>query len=291
MRARATLTDAALPALLDRLAFRPEDAAALTQCLTALDDEDWRQVEHLADLLAARVGRLDERPNPLAGERIDHPAARELLALAALVATAPLLHDELVRRGLGSAAAWASASDLGQQVHIHRLVHGAFGFSATGWVAPNYSGGLVWLGRLQYTLDQDEEFGWVLGCHIPESGPLTPAAVEESLTLARDVALPVFGEFPVDRVTCHSWLLDRNVAARLDPASNFVRFCHRWTPYGTPTDGRRDALFFGFHRETRDGQHVDLAGLPRDTSLQRALLAQLDAGGVVVQAGWLPFPP
>ena len=290
MTARATLTGTALQGLLERLGFRPEDAADLLTCLDALDAADWTQVDHLHALLADRVGRLDERPNPLEGQRTDHPVAPDLLALAALVATGPLVRDELVRRGLPSRMAWASASDLGQQVHIHRVVHGRFGLGSTGWVAPNYAGGLVWLGRLQYTLEKDEEFGWVLGCHIPESGPLTPAAVDASLRLARDLAVPAFGDFPLSRVVCASWLLDRNLADRLDPASNFVRFSRRFTPYGTPRDGRRDALFFGFHRETAGGQQVELTALPRDTSLHRAILAQLDAGGVVAQPGWLPFP-
>lgn len=292
MSARTTLNPdgTALPELLGRLAFRPEDAAAFTDCLRAFTDADWATVERLHGLLAARVGLLEDRPNPLHGEPIDHPLAPELLGLAALVAAAPQVQHELVRRGVTPDVAWRSVADLGQQVAVHRRVHGRFGFGTTGWNAPNFAGGLVWLGRLQYTLERDEVFSWVLGCHIPETGSLTPAAVDDSFRQARHLADTAFADFPISRITCESWLLDPSMVARLDPASNMARFAGRFTRYGTPRDGRRDALYFGFHRETRSGQHVDLASLPRATSLQRAVLAQLDAGGVVVQRGWAPLP-
>ena len=126
----------------------------------------------------------------------------------------------------------------------------------------NYSGSLLWLGRLQYTLEPDTAS---LGCHIPEAGPLTPELVDASLELARQVALPAYSDFEITGFTCTSWLLDAGLSERLPATSNVARFAARFEPYGEPGDGRRDALFFGFHRETRDGGEVDLDSLPQDS--------------------------
>ncbi|WP_408647205.1 hypothetical protein [Tessaracoccus coleopterorum] len=78
-------------------------------------------------------------------------------------------------------------------------------------------------------------------------------------------------------------------AALLDPASNMARFAARFAPYGEPADGTRDALYFGFHRETGDGTTLDLDTLPQWSSLQRAVVSRLRAGQMTVQAGSMPL--
>nr|WP_269452127.1 hypothetical protein [Tessaracoccus coleopterorum] len=75
----------------------------------------------------------------------------------------------------------------------------------------------------------------------------------------------------------------------LDPASNMARFAARFAPYGEPADGTRDALYFGFHRETGDGTTLDLDTLPQWSSLQRAVVSRLRAGQMTVQAGSMPL--
>lgn len=277
--------------LLEHLGFRPEDAREVIAGFTHLTVSDVDIIRERRHALAKRVGRIEERISVLPEEGApEHAAGRGYLSLLALVDVAPLVHAEFLRRGLDPATAWKSLSDLGQQVHIHRLVHGRFGFSATEWVAKNFSGSLVWLGRLQFTVEHDSHWGWVFGCHIPETGPLGATEVDASLErLAREV-VPAFPEFEFSRVTCHSWLLDQDLVARLNPESNMARFAQRFTPYGTPDPGRRDALFFAFHVETRDNPDVDLAALPQESSLQRAIITQLTESEIVIQPGWLPLP-
>lgn len=278
--------------LLELLGFRPEDERALVAGFEHLTRQDREVIRERGLALAQRVGQLSERTSVLAEkeEAPHHAAGRGYLSLLALVEVAPLVHAELLRRGLDVSTAWKSLSDLGQQVHIHRLVHGTFGFSAAEWVAKNYSGSLVWLGRLQFTIEHDSQWGWVLGCHIPETGPLRPEEVDASLARLPTELLPAFPEFNFSRVTCHSWLLDQQLVARLDPESNMARFARRFTPYGTPTPGRRDALFFAFHVETRDDPAIDLTALPHQSSLQRAIITQLTESDIVVQPGWMPLP-
>jgi len=275
-----------LDQLLALLGFRHEDAADFGAGLERLTAGDVATIDALHAALEANVGRLESRSNPVPGAVVDHPAGTDFPLLVALVRVAPLVHEELLRRGVAADVAWHSLSDLGQQVHIHRLVHKEFGFGGRGWVPVNYSGSLLWLGRLQFTLEPDEN---ALGVHIPESGPLTPEAVDGALQLARAVALPAYGEFPVDRFTCTSWLLDRGLLPLLDPGANMARFAARFTPYGDPEDGTRDALYFGFHRETSGGETVDLDTLPQWSSLQRAVVSRLRADAMTVQAGWMPL--
>lgn len=277
--------------LLNRLAFHAEDVDALLSGLVRLSDRDRRRVQELRRHLATRVGRLTERVNVLEDEfSPSHPGGQGYLNLLALTSVAPLVQAEFVRRGLDTETAWRSVSDLGQQVHIHRVVHGEFGFSSAEWVSLNYNASLVWLGRLQYSVEYDHHWGWVLGCHIPESGPLSPHDVEDSLRRLHTEMIPAFPEFEFSRVTCRSWLLDQNLVARLHPDSNVAQFARRFVPYGDPTPGRRDALFFGFHIESHGRSPVDHTILSAKTSLQRAIVAQLDDGDVVVQPGWLEIP-
>lgn len=283
-----TLETPDLEQLLDLLEFRAVDAADFGAGLERLTPEDLQMIEADYQRLAANVGRVERRWNPVEGAEVAHPVGTEFPLLVALVRVAPLVQAELVRRGVAEDVAWHSVADLGQQVHIHRLVHGRFGFADRGWVARNYSGSHLWLGRLQFTLEPDMQ---ALGVHIPESGPLAPEAIDESLELARRIAVQAWPEVNLQRFTCVSWLLDRELVARLDPASNMARFAARFTPFGEPTDGTRDALYFGFHRETRSGQKVDLDRLPQSSSLQRVVVERIRSRGITVQPGWFPLNP
>lgn len=284
------LKDASLASRLAQLGFQPEDADEFRNGLESLDGADLQTIGRDLAALRAHIGRIGQRQNPVPGPVIEHVVGVDFPLLVALVAVSSEVGEELMRRGLSEELTRRTLSDLGQQVSVHRRVHGCFGFSDRDWVPANYSGSLLWLGRLQYSLENVPELGWVLGCHIPETGALTPELVDESLDMAARIATRVFREFPIQGVTCTSWLLDSGVLAGLPPESNLARFGSRFERFGEPRPDRRDALYFGFHRETRNGEEVDLSGLPRDTSLQRAVVAQLEAGATRVESGWMPLP-
>lgn len=285
------MTRAVLEALaaadLGRLGFRADDAADLTRAIEELS----RQPQRLA-----RVARLSHRLRSQIGEFFrddlgvaegDGPASLDggLITLLALVAVSEDVSRAYVRRGVSEELAWRSLSDLGQQTHIFRSVVGCFGLFAESWCAANYTGRHLWLGRLQYTLEQDDE-GYFLGVHVPECGPLTPEAVDDSLVLARNIAALAFPEYAPTRFMLHSWLIDPGIGRYLDPTSNFVRFAQRFELTEERHPGWRDALFFGFHIEPSLSP-ADLSALPADTSLRRAILRQLDGPGVEVRVGRL----
>lgn len=283
-----------LGANLARLGFRPDDAVEFNQMVQGFGSRPSMaaRVDTVSQRMRAHIGDFDAGDQAVS--EVNDRSCREdgLIALMAFVSVAGDVHREYVRRGVPDEIAWKSLSALGQQVHIHRLVHGRFGMSSQSWCAANYTGRLLWLGRLQFTLQEDRDHATdgadthVLGVHIPESGPLKPKEIDDSLRMALQIALPAFSDYKPQLITLHSWLLDPGINARLNPESNLALFTRRFELYGEAKDAFRDALFFGFHIEPQ-GRDLDLDALPQTTSLQRAIVAQLKGDGVGLYSGKL----
>ena len=132
-----------------------------------------------------------------------------------------------------------------------------------------------------------------LSIHIPDfQGPLTPQAGEDSVARAREFFPRYFPEerFPV--AVCHSWLLDPQLARYLGADANIVRFQQHFRLVSGPTgpyadDEPDDRGPVGFVFGNPD---LPLAGLPRDSALQRAVGDHLRAGGHWYPGhGWFPF--
>ncbi len=288
--------------LAERLGLRPDDAADAAVLVQ----------EVLSDPLAAArvevlVRRLDElvgRFGPGTSEGFDGPAhdhdsarlghvVQGGVALVALLAATPKVVGFHAAHGIDAEQSWRTLSDLGQQVWVHRRTHGAFGLHTQGWLTCIWSGALHWLGRLQLNLTPltDEEGTtlpgrWQLSVHIPESGPLTPEAVQDSFERAEAFFARHHPDHPVERLHCSSWLLDPALAEEL-PGSNLAAFQQRWTLTGRGRPGDADALFFTF----RVRGEVDLATLPTDTRLQRLVVSRAAEGpGWVTTEGTAPLP-
>lgn len=204
------------------------------------------------------------------------------VSIAAYLATVDDVRAFHRSRGISDEVSWASLADLGKQLDVHRRTHGEFGLETHWWITTSWTGMLYQLGRLQFLLHQpdDEVPGvepgeWIIGVHIPESGPLTPAAIDESFDLAREFFAKHFPERPVRTANLSSWLIDPYLLDHLPPESNMVRFGRRFTPYGEPRDSQESAVYFTFR--TRELDNLDK--LPRDTALQRLILDRIAAGG------------
>lgn len=284
-----------LPDRLDRLGFRPDDRAAAVAAAGAVLQQptEVESVRQTAERLARDVGRIGDpwdgsHVSPWRPEGTDSPYGAGVLELLALVATADDVRAFHASRGIGDDDSWRALSDLGQQVFVHRLTYGSFGLHTHDWLRVAWSGALYWLGRLQFNLQPSatSATGWVLSTHIPRSGPLAPAEVDASFAAARQFFGDHFADHPTDAFFCHSWLLDPDLAAALPEASNMALFQRRWTLQGEPGPGDEDAVFFTFARRPP----VDLVSLPRDTTLQRAILDRLAAGDHWhVWEGRIPF--
>jgi hypothetical protein len=270
-------------------------ADELPEALAALPDpagtpELWWLLERLRHRLLAGMGGHAPMPSwPDLPERLG--AAGRWFYLAVFLATVPDLRRFHAEHGVPEEVTWDTLGDVGDKVVLRRRTRGTGGLDKQDWFTIHFRGVLYALGRLQYNLHTVRSGGGgltpgapALGVHIPESGPLDPAACDASLARARGF---FDGHLGVDAAVarCHSWLLDDQLAEYLPAESNILRFQRRFRllPGGRVSD--RDILEFVFRRVD-----PDLDTLPRGTTLQRAVVDHLRAGrhwrlGV----GWLPL--
>ncbi|MFI2349131.1 acyltransferase domain-containing protein [Streptomyces sp. NPDC019443] len=181
-------------------------------------------------------------------------------------------------------------ADLGRHMTLHRWRRGTGGLLIPGWLGLHFRGEIYQLGRLQFqrsrlggrTGEAVRAAGLPLGpgdfalnVHIPDFlGPITPAACDRSLSRAREFFARHFPEETYRVATCHSWLLDRQLAEYLPKDSNIVRFQDRFRSAYEKKEAEDDVpvgFVFG-------DPELPLDALPRRTTLERAIGDHLRAG-------------
>ncbi|MGH9303689.1 MAG: acyltransferase domain-containing protein [Acidimicrobiales bacterium] len=213
--------------------------------------------------------------------------------------------------GIAPEVTWASLGDLARHMAIHRRVYGSTGVDNAWWLTLLLRGELFELGRLQFNWfrlgEGDQSPRWYApaeagrrgrgfrdgdfcaGVHIPESGPLTPRECDDSLSAAAQLLPDLLGLDPGRHrllATCASWLLDDQLGAYLSKESNIMAFQSRFELVPGWSDDDFSPLAFVFRRPP--GELADPGGLPKDTTLQRALVAHLAGGGHLRErTGWL----
>lgn len=263
------------PALLERLAVRPGDAAEI---LEGWPSEDWpvelswllRQVT--ATVAADMGGAAWLAPGPPL-PRHRGPAWKHFYVYVYLA----LLDDALAyhaRHRVPEAVSWATFSDLGRNLAIDRWMNGEGWPVMLAWLTLHVRGGIYELGRLQFQRSRDPDRPDELALHIPRSGPLAPEACDASFRHAREFFPRHFPDEPYEVITCGSWLLDPTLAKYLPEESNIVRFQRRFTLLPDVRDADEDIRRFVFGTVT-----TPLDRLTATTSLQRAVLTHLGAGG------------
>ena len=236
------------------------------------------------------VVHLPRRYNPDDG---DAPALDRWWYLVAAMAFVPdtlAFHRD---HGIPEDVSRRTLADAGLHVRLHRRMYGRSGFGQEGWISIHLRGLLYDLGRLQFNLttlrlptEQIRAAGLpldsgtvVLDTHIPESGPLRPDDVAASLARARAFFTEHFPQYaPYDYAICNSWLLDPQLQ-QLVPGTNIDAFCRVWTPLDPGVEADISALNFIFRRPG-----MPLADLPRDSTLHRAVIDHMSAGGHLIQA-------
>ncbi|MGW2688999.1 acyltransferase domain-containing protein [Streptomyces sp. NPDC001414] len=237
------------------------------------------------------------------------PAALDgYLLVHAFVAALPHARDRHRARGVPADVSRHTLADLGRTMALHRGRHGRGGLSAVqaAWLVRHFRGDLFQLGRLQYERARLGERTAraisvapagpagsaapglpCLNLHIPDHrGPLTPAACDRSLALAREFFPRHFPEERYETATCHSWLLDPQLRRYLRADSNIVRFQDRFRPGREdtePVDTTVVQFVFG-------APDLPVADLPRRTSVERAVGDHLRSGGHwYLGHGWFPW--
>ncbi|MCL8010668.1 acyltransferase domain-containing protein [Streptomyces sp. AS02] len=266
------------------------------------DDPELRQfLERSVDELVRTVGEVG---CPVDLPDLDWPSGplQRCFPVYVFVAALPATRAYHRERGIPADVSRRTLADLGRNMAVHRRRYGRAGVQAPWWLVHHFRGALYQLGRLQFErarLGARTGAGLAaagvgvgpdspcLNLHIPDfHGPLTPAAVDRSLALAREFFAAHFPEARYRVVTCHSWLLDTQLRKYLPEDSNIVRFQERFRiarAEPEPSDTEPVQFVFG-------DPELPVEGLPRRTAVERAVGDHLRAGGHwYVGHGWLPF--
>lgn len=260
------------PAILDRLAVQPADAAEIMAGWPDPDSPLWTpELRWLLDRSIALVradlgGYRWLPPGPaLPGER--GLAWRHLYVYMylALVDVVMGYHRD---HGIADDVSRAILADLGRNLAIHRRMRGEAWPVVHSWLTLHVRGGIYELGRLQHHRGDT-----AINLHIPESGPMTPDAVAASLDEARAFFPRHFPDERYTAFTCDSWLLDPQLLEYLPADSNIAQFQRRFALEPDGRDADVEVLRFVFRTVT-----TPLDQLPRHTVLQRAIVDHLKAG-------------
>jgi hypothetical protein len=271
-----------LPAIFERLAVSEQDQEEILAAWPSreADAETWSSLERAYETLVKDLGGFG--PLQLLGPAVEStPLGRYFFVYVYLAALADVRRFHVQRR-IPDEISWATLADLGRNLKRDRALLGDGGLRTSGWLTLHFRGALFQLGRLQFNRMKTSaahvanafpEGDPAIGIHIPESGPLTAEACDDSLARAHPFFARHFPEAPTRLGICNSWLLDPQLADYLAPDSNIMRFQRRFTLVGDGHDGDADVLRFVFHRIA-----PNIDDLPQRTTLERAIVAHMRAG-------------
>jgi hypothetical protein len=267
------------------------------------DPDVWWLLERSVAALTQRMGRVEPWAEIPALPESFGPL-RRWFWIYVFVAALPRVRAYHAERGIPDDVSWATLSDLGRQMAVHRKRHGESGFNHPSWMTFHFTGTIYQLGRLQFervrlgdtrgqvTSASGEPYGPqtpTLSVHIPGySGPFPAAACDASFAAAVPFFARHFPGEPYEVGVCYSWLLDRQLADYLPETSNIIRFQRRFQSVPQPPAGNAGTLQFVFGIDP----DLPLDAYPQRTTLERAVIAHIRSGrqwhgGV----GWLRLPP
>ncbi|MGD0592553.1 MAG: acyltransferase domain-containing protein [Acidimicrobiales bacterium] len=300
--------------LLGRLGVTGADAADVVSTLpsAATSPEWWWLLERSCHRLTQAMGRPAEPhggwPSWVGGED-ECPLERRCFMAHVFLATMPRTMAWHRSRGISEDISWASMADLARHMAVHRQMYSATGVDAPWWLTMCLRAEMFDLGRLQFNWLHlgvgDESPPWYpaeeaerrgvgfrygdacVGVHIPESGPMTPAACDDSFERAKGFFAEFFPLRDQRRrlATCWSWLLDDQLADWLSAESNIMRFQRRFELVPGSVEDDEEMLRFVFRVPE---PLACLDSLPQRTALERAAVAHLRAGGHWrLRSGWV----
>jgi hypothetical protein len=296
-------TDELAEVLLD-LGVPHEDINDLVRMRRRVTDDP-----ELRRFLEASVEELVRGMGELGGGAVDLPELdwasgplQRCFPVYVFVAALPYTRAYHRERGIPADVARRTLADLGRHMAVHRRRYGRAGMPAPRWLTRHFRGELYQLGRLQFERSRlGQRTGAALAAaglgvgpgalcltlHIPDFlGPLSPAACDRSLALAREFFARHFPQERFEVATCHSWLLDPQLKRYLNGDSNIVRFQERFRVAREdtePADTEPLQFVFGDPDSAVDS-------LPRRTAVERAVGDHLRAGGHwYIGHGWFPL--
>jgi hypothetical protein len=276
--------------LLGRLDVPPQAIVEIVAARPTPDQsEAWWLLERLHHALVSADEGWFDPPWPAPWPTDDDPFTRHFHTYVFLAAVPHVLAVH-ARRGVPSRVTWAALTDIGLQIANYEVRFGRPGFDGAVWMWPHFRGDVFRLGRLQYDVthiafdDEGVTRGeQALAVHIPALGPLDPGACDASFDAARTFFPTHFPERTHRVVTCRSWLMDPQLGGYLPETSNIIRFQRRFRIAASDPKAANDDVLryvFGFLPTSLDE-------LPRTSSVQRAVVKHLEAGGTwQMRHGW-----
>lgn len=301
-----------LPELLLDLAVPHEDINELVALRRVLvrDPGAVKLLEECVEELVRGIGALGEfeERSGLVDRLTAAPATLGgYFPLYVFVAALPYVRAHHVERGIPADVSRHTLADVGRNMAAHRRRHGRGGVLAPRWLTLHFRGELYQLGRLQFQRVRFDERAVrelaaagldatpgtpCLSLHIPDfRGPLSPAACDRSLALAREFFARHYPHERYEIAVCHSWLLDPQLKRYLPADSNIVRFQERFRitdedpeePGREPSDTEPVRFVFA-------DPDLPVETLPRRTAVERAVGDHLRAGGHwYIGRGWFPL--
>jgi hypothetical protein len=292
---------------LSRLGVDESDRAALLDALPSPDGppELWWLLERAYHTLLRDIGRLDGSLRwPMLPA--DLGVAGRCFWVFVFLWAVPAIRQWHEDHGVADDTSWDTLADLGRHMRLYRRRTGLVGLDVPWWIALHFRGALFALGRLQfnpyrlksgiagplfwYDAETADSLGdgfragdVALGVHIPEAGPLSPAACDASFRAAATFFAERFPDRAGTVATCTSWLLDDQLLEYLSPRSNIVQFQRRFELVPGTRDADDSILHFVFGR-TPDA----LSNIVPRTTLERAILDHLARGRHWrLRTGWL----
>ena len=269
-----------------------DDLADLQRAAEAVCDHaalgGW--VAQTAGDLTAAMG-MPSPPPALTPRPDGDPAVVAYLPVVAFAEALPATLAWADQGGISPAMTAATLHDVGRMLRRNRVWFGRPGLSdeLAGWLTRHLVGSILEIGRLQHERATPglRTSAWLLAdgadwspgelavnLHIPESGPLVPSAVRDSLRAGRTVLRKRFPEHRLRVRYCISWLLDPQLLEYLPESSNIAAFQRRFR-IGPAKDDDGDASVRKFVFGNAAGP---VEALPQRSSLERAVVAHWRAG-------------
>jgi hypothetical protein len=260
--------------------------------------ELWWYLERAVWSLVSYMGKVEQPPKFAPLRDINDPDYRYFY-VHVFTATLPHVRAYHQEIGIPEEIAQATLADLGRNVRVHRKREGIGGLGVAWWLMLHFRGVIYQLGRLQFERarlwesiagsiraagDDVDEMTPMLSVHIPDfSGPMSPEACDDSFARAREFFPTYFPEDHVRYAACSSWLLDPQLKDYLSPESNIIRYQNRFVLGDNfKWESNMGVMQFVFGKTP-----ADIDTVPQETSLQRAVVAHLRAGGTWYgRAGW-----
>ena len=143
------------------------------------------------------------------------------------------LEQRYTEMGIDQSILYNTLSDIKIWTDVWYGLSGKLGLKETGWIKNHLSGKLFRLGRLQFCMGRAllDIHGYdvrqndpVIEIHIPAEEKMRIEDCKSSIAQARLFFSKFFPEYKYGCITCHSWLLDKNLAVFLGENSNILKF-------------------------------------------------------------------